>query len=240
MKAKFWYLFILLAWGCTRHIERLGDNKQEGFINKRIKFVDYSKKSTSYQALNGILLKVDLLSFFRDTTTVEFENIKTTWSEYLASVGLKLGEWVGIKNDHLKVLKVEQIKFRISVADDRDKSIQQQLLKEAWIHIDSMNNIKNGSTFPRTTIGVQRKNQFLLIYKLNEQKDGNELIISFMDRVLKIKALSAPDDEIWQWSFHYVMYELLGGVAFKMDETSIFIPSFALDLSSEEILNLKE
>ncbi len=240
MKTQFWYLFILLAWSCTRHMERLGDNKQEGFINKRIKFVDYSKKSASYQPLSGILLKVDSLSFFRDTTTIEFGNIKTTWSVYLASVGLKLGEWVGTIHNHLRVLKVEQIKFRISVADDSDKSIHQQLLKEAWVHVDSMNNIKNGSAFPRTTIGVQRKNQFLLIYKLNELKDGNELIISFMDRVLKIKALSADDDETWQWSFHYVMYELLGGVAFRMDETSIFTPSVEQDLSDEELLNLKE
>lgn len=36
------------------------------------------------------------------------------------------------------------------------------------------------------------------------------------------------------------MYELLGGVAFKMDETSIFKPSLEQDLSEEEILNLKK
>ncbi|MDX2072649.1 MAG: hypothetical protein SFV55_29710 [Haliscomenobacter sp.] len=235
-KTQFWYLFILLAWGCTRHIERLGDNKQEGFINKRIKFVDYSKKSTSYQPLSGILLKVDSLSFFRDTTTIEFENIKTTWSVYLASVGLKLGEWKGLKMESLKYLKVEQVKFRISVTTDSNKSIHQQLFNEAWMNADS---VENGSVYPDTRIGIQRKNQVFLIYKLNELKDGNELIISTMGKVLKIKALSTNDEDL-DWSINYVMYELLEGVAFKMDETSIFIPSFALDLSSEEILNLKE
>jgi len=186
--------------------------------------------------LSGILLKLDSISFFKDTTTMEFGNAKITWSVYLASVGLKLGEWKGLKMESLKYLKEEQVKFRISVTNDNNESIHQQLFNEVRMNADS---VEKGSVYPDTRIGLKRKNQFFLIYKLNELNNGNELIISFLDKVLKIKALSINDEDL-DWSINFVMYELLAGVAFRIDETSIFTPSFEQDLSDEEILNLKE
>lgn len=226
-------LFLYFFGGCISN-QRMGQNKIEGFQNKKLKLKDYSLNGNFFTPLKNILIKTDTLYFEGESIDSVF-NQKAQWKNYQGNVAFKLGEWKGVKNDFLDTLHLIKLIFRISVLEDKKKLIHEIFKKEIELYYNSLQNQNNSPDFPKLGI-IEEDGMYIYYHK--KQADTYEFY--FRDRLLRIQTLNNAKENTIDRLTNYLFYELIGGVVFKFSQDSFLQPSFNNVMPCEEVINFIE
>lgn len=226
-------ILLAVSIGCSS-VQRLGDNKIEGFSNKKMKLTDYSKLSADYKSLRGVMLKVDSINY-KGILTDSIYGYHCQKDRFYCYVGLKLGKWGGLKNENLQELIEEEVMFEILASDNHSMDIFNEAKTEVIELYKDL--LENNDCYSFSRMGIVKGKNTIIIYNIKDS-DDNHVQLFLEDKIIDLRLIDTTiQGQKMKWMTHYVFYNLINGIAFAIDDddSTVVVPSFENTLSCSEI-----